>query len=193
MPNVARRSLVNFNLLKPQGGGEKIYANLFKWLLSTGRYIIVFVEAWVLIVFVARFKLDADLASLKEQIEQRIPYIESLKQDELQIRKTQLQLSAAKNIIQSSPDYSVIFDRIAKQTPRGVRVTNINLESKTGSADFKIVAQTPSNSELSNFIFGLKEDGSFQNVSLSHISLDQGVINFTLTGTTSVSKGSQQS
>ena len=62
---------INLDLLRPQSSPEKLFSRLLRWLLSTGRYIFIFVEALVLIVFISRFKLDDDLASKKEAIEQQ--------------------------------------------------------------------------------------------------------------------------
>ncbi len=54
---------IHLNLLKPQSNPEQLPIKLFRWLLLSGRYIFVFVEALVLIAFAARFKLDADIAT----------------------------------------------------------------------------------------------------------------------------------
>ncbi len=89
---------IRLNLLHPLGSQEPILTRFIRWLLSSGRYIVIVVEAIVLIAFLSRFKFDADLQNTKEAIEAQLPFIQSLKADEALIRRTQLQLATVKDI-----------------------------------------------------------------------------------------------
>ena len=180
MPKTKSKLTIKLNLLKPQSNPELLPVKFFRWLLSAGRYIFVLVEAIVLIAFGARFKLDADLASKKEAIEEQIPYIESLKPYEILIRQTQLKLSTIDGIKRNSLDGSVVLKKIADQTPASVKVTSINIDKKVGNITIHITGQTPINKDLSNFTAGLKEDNIFSNVNIASISLEQGVVKFTI-------------
>ena len=134
----------------------------------------------VLIAFGARFKLDGDLASKKEAIEEQIPYIESLKLYEILIRETQLKLSTIEGTKKSSLDWSAILKKIADQTPLGVKIIGINIGKDVGTATIRITGQTQLNSDLTNFITGLKEESTFSEVTLIGVGLEQGVIKFTI-------------
>ncbi|MCL4366035.1 PilN domain-containing protein [Patescibacteria group bacterium] len=180
MPKPKSKLRINLNLLKPQSNPEKITVKLFSWLLSGGRYIFVVVEALVLIAFVTRFKLDADLATKKEAIEEQIPYIQSLKPYETVIRETQLKLSTISNIRKSSLDWSEVLKKIANQTPTNVQIISINIRKDAGNAVIHIIGQASTGSDLSSFIAGLKEESTFSNVNLASVGLEQGVIRFTL-------------
>lgn len=171
---------IHLDLLHPQSSPEKLPVKLIRWLLSTGRFIFVFVEALVLLAFIARFKLDADLASKKEAIEQQIPYIESLKPYEILIRQTQLKLSTIDTIKTNSMDYPVILKKIADQTPVGVKIVSLNIGKNIDSATVQINAQVQTNNDLTSFTAGLKEDPIFSDVNLTSVGLEQGVINFTV-------------
>lgn len=173
---------IHLDLLHPQSNPEKIPVKLVKWLLSTGRYILIFVEAIVLIAFIARFKLDTDLAEKKDAIEQQIPYIESLKAYEVLIRQTQLKLSTIDSIKNNQADYPLILKKIAGQTPLGVKINSLSLQKETGKILIQMDAESKSNSDLTGFVSGLKGDQFFSEISLSSISLEQGVISFTITG-----------
>lgn len=172
--------LINLDLLRPQSSPERIHLKLTRWLISSGRYIFIVVEAVVLIAFIGRFKLDADLASKKEAIEQQIPYIESLKPYEIQIKKTQLKLSTIATHYQSSPDYPQILQKIASQTPQGVKLITVNLEKSLGKVSIQINAASQSNTDLALFLTGLKTDGTFSEISLTSIGLEQGIIRFSV-------------
>lgn len=187
MPNQKSHLSIKLDLLRPQSNPEKLPIRFFRWLLSTGRYIFVFVEALVLIAFGARFKLDADLAARKEAIEQKIPYIESLRPYEVLIRNTQLKLASIGNIKNSSQDWSTILTKIADQTPLNVKITSINLTKSVGNAAVHISGQTQINDDLTSFITGLNGDSTFSNVNLANVGLEQGVIRFTIDAFASLS------
>lgn len=180
MPKARNPLIIKLNLLKPQSNPEKILIKLVHWLLSSGRYIFIFVEALVLIAFFARFKLDADLSAKKEAIEEQIPYIESLSSYEILIRNTQLKLSTIDSIRKNSPGWSEIFKKIADQVPASVKINNIRMEKGTGSTALHINGQTQINSDISNFVAGLREDPSFTNTTVASLSLEENVIKFTI-------------
>lgn len=180
MPKAKPYLTLNLNLLKPQSNPEKLLARLIRWLLSSGRFIFVFVEAVVLIAFGARFKLDADLQSKKEAIEEQIPYIESLAPYEILIRETQLKLSTTDSIKRNSIDWPIVLKKIAGQSPANIKITSINMEKDVSSALIHITGQTPANSDLTSFIAGLKTDNTFSNVNLASIGLEKDVIKFTI-------------
>lgn len=171
---------INLNLLKPQSNPEKILVKLTHWLLSSGRYIFVVVHGLVLLTFIARFKLDADLDSNKVAIEEQIPYIESLKPYEILIRETQLKLSAIEDFKKNSPDWSAIFKKISDQTPLSVKIISINIKNNGGAATINMTGQTQSAGDLTSFITGLKEDSTFSDVNLASIGLEQGSVKFTI-------------
>ena len=171
---------IHLNLLKPQSNPEKILIKLVRWLLSTGRYIFIFVEAIVLLAFISRFKLDADIASKKEAIDQQIPYIESLKSYEVTIRQTQLKLSTIDTIKSSSPNFADILKRIANQTPGSVKVISINFQKEASLVKIQLNGQSQNNNDLSVFTSGLKQDQNFSDVNITSIGLEKGLINFSI-------------
>lgn len=179
---------IHLDLLHPQSNPEKLPVRVVRWLLSTGRYIFIFVEALVLIAFISRFKLDADLASKKEAIEQQIPYIESLKPFEILIRTTQLKLSTIDGLKSNSPDYPLILKKIADQTPSGVKLISLNLGKEVGKVTILMNAQAQNNNDLAQFIAGLKGDGFFSDVNLTSVGLEQGVIRFAVNASASIRK-----
>lgn len=180
MPKHKTGLVIDLDLLKPQSNPEKIPLKLIRWLLSFGRYIFIFVEALVLIAFIARFKLDADLSAKKEAIDEQIPYIESLKPYEALIKNTQLKLTTIGNIKTNSLDWPLVFKKIADKTPTTTKITSINIAKNVGNTVIHIAAQTQINNDISNFVAGLKEDSTFSNISITNVGLELGVINFTI-------------
>lgn len=180
MPKSKVKLAIHLNLLKPQSNPEKLLVKLIRWLLSSGRYIFIVVNAVVLIAFGARFKLDADLAAKNDAIEEKIPYIEALRPYELLIRETQLKLSTISTAKKSSLDWPAVIEKIANQTPANVKIISINIKNDAGTATVNILGQTPLSNDLTNFINGLKTETTLSEVNLSSIQLDQGVIKFSV-------------
>jgi hypothetical protein len=179
-------SRINLNLLYPQGVPQKIYIKFLKWLISYGRFIVVGVEIIVLACFGMRFKLDADLADLKEKINSQVPYLESLVVDEAVIKQTHLRLATAQSTYNLSPSWLKTLNEISSLTPLDVKLTTLTIEKNPTlpTLAFKISAQTPSHNMLSVFLVGLRESKAFKDVGLSNISYDDGEITFTITGST---------
>lgn len=171
---------IRLDLLRPQSNPEQIYVKLIRWLLSTGRFIFIFVEGIVLIAFIARFKLDADLAAKKESIEQQIPYIESLKPYEILIRQTQLKISTMESVRQNYVDFAKVLKKIADQTPTGLRITNLSIDRNLSKASIQLSGQAQSNNDVATFVGGLKQDPSFSAVNITSIGLEKTNLIFSL-------------
>lgn len=180
MPKAAKKKpVINLDLLKPQSNPEKLPLKLISWLLSTGRYIFIFVEALVLAAFIFRFKLDADLQSKKEAIEQQIPFIESLKPYEILIRQIQLKISTIHSLQSSYADYPKIIKTIADQIPASVKIGSLDLEKNLTKITVHLNGRAPNNQDVATFVRGLK-DKIFSDVSISSIGFEKGNINFSL-------------
>lgn len=175
---------IYLDLLKPQSNPEKIVVRLIRWLLSTGRFIFIFVEALVLLAFIARFKLDADLQSNKEAVEQQLPYIESLKPFEILIRQTQFKLATIDVFYKTYADYSQILKKIANQTPSSVKITSLNLDKNKSTINVNLNAEAQTNSDLVTFFGALKQEQFFSDVAITSISLEKGSLVFSMKFTT---------
>lgn len=183
MPNSAPHKLsININILKPQGNPEKVYVRLSRWALSTGRYIVIFIEIIVLAAFLSRFKFDADLADTKEKIDQQIPFVESLRPDEQLVRQTQLQLATVKDIRLNSINYAQVLQSLSSYTPQGVRIVTLGLEKTGNQVTLRISGRAQTNNDLASFVAGLRNDSNFSEITLTNAGLDQTVITFSLTG-----------
>ncbi|OGE27089.1 hypothetical protein A3H81_04135 [Candidatus Daviesbacteria bacterium RIFCSPLOWO2_02_FULL_38_18] len=180
---------INLDLLKPQSNPEKLLVKIFRWLLSSGRFIFILVEAIVLIAFFTRFKLDYDLNARKETIEEQIPYIETLKPDEILIKQTQLKLATINAFKTNEPDYPQILQQIGNNTPLSVTITSLNLEKTSNKVTVRISAQAQNNNGVITFITKLKEDKHFSNATLSSAGLEEAFIKFTIEATYNIAPG----
>lgn len=187
MPKQSARSIINLDLLKPQSEPQKLLVQAFRWILSYGRFLIVFVEILVLAAFVLRFKLDADIASTKEAIEEQIPFIESLKSDEELIRKLQFQITTIQTVKRESPDYQTILQKITALLPSGITLHSLSFQKQTGGVEIKMSGSTTASNNLTSLMNGLKKEASFNNINLVSTSFEQDQINFSITLTSAKS------
>lgn len=177
------RKQFQVNLLIHKGDQPPLTTRLIKWLLSSGRFIVVIVELVTIGAFVMRYKLDAELIDLKEQIKSTVPYVQSLQADEIAIRQTQFQLTTIRRTKIDNPDFGQVVTRLAQITPSSIRLTNISLNRSPGTpvTGLTLSGITPSNIELSVFMQALQKDPSLTDVTLTNISFE-GQIVFTITG-----------
>lgn len=183
----ARTPRLNINVLYPQGIPLKLPARIIKWLLTFGRYIGIAVEILVLATFAARFKFDADLADVNENINKQIPYIDSLTTQENLIRQSQFKLTVIKRVLTSTPSWQDIMSKISAQLPEGIKITTINLDHSQATdrqVVFKITGNALTNSDLAVFLSGLNSVNSFKEINLSNVSLGDNGFSFTVTGAT---------
>lgn len=183
MAKPAQTPRINVNILYPQGIPQKLPVKFLKWLLTFGRYIAVFVEILVLATFAARFKFDADLADINEKINQQIPFIESLSEEEATIRQTQFKIDAINKTFANYPKYTDLLSRIAQNTPGGVILSTINFDQTDPATalNIRVAGQSSSNSDLSVFLNALTLDTTFKDVNLTNSTFEQGVISFIIT------------
>lgn len=183
MPKLQNPKLaIHLDLLKPQSNPEKIFVKLIRWLLSTGRYIFIFVEAIVLIAFVSRFKLDSDLSTKREAIEEQIPYIESLKPYEDLIKHTQLKLSTIDSYQKTYTNYPQVLKEIAGQVPIGIKISSLSIKNKDSKTTFQLSGQAQNNNDVAVFLNGLKLNQLFTNVVIVSINLEKNILDFSITG-----------
>lgn len=174
---------ISLNLLHPKEASTKLPEKFLKWLISYGRFIVIFVEIIVVGAFLARFKLDADLDNLKRQINLDLPYVEGFATDEALIKQVQTKLGIIdKSYLNSDKWQETVLD-LSAQIPQSITFIALTLDEKDEeSVNFKISGTTFSNSDLGIFLNSLRGDNSFREVNLASIIFDRQQIVFTITG-----------
>ncbi|KKR80839.1 MAG: hypothetical protein UU73_C0002G0176 [Candidatus Daviesbacteria bacterium GW2011_GWA1_41_61] len=178
------QNLYRINLLVRKGEPVAILVALLKWILSSGRFIVILVELIVIGALVYRYQLDTELDDLKDKINQEIPYLKSLRNDEIMIRQTQFQLATIKKIKAESPNYSAVITKVGSLMPLNSRLTSIALEQTQPhpKTSFTINGQAPiQTNELSAFIRALKKDPAFSEVTLTNVAFENE-IKFSISG-----------
>lgn len=176
-------NLFNVNLLIHHGEKEKLYSKLIKWALSSGRFIVIFVEIITISAFVYRYKLDADLADLQEQINTQASYVSTLKDDATLIKNAQFQINNIGKLKSEKADFVSALKNLSAIIPQSIKLTNISFDRSLAypKTTLSVSGESPSNLELSVFIKELQKNPNFSDINLTNISFDQ-LTNFTITG-----------
>lgn len=175
---------LRLNLIYSQTSPTKLSIKFLKWLLSYGRYIAIVVEIIVLLTFGLRFKMDADLAAITEQVNAKSEGIRSLSQDEAVLRQTHLRLSTIKTEFEKLPTWQKNINSLSSIMPAGVTLSSFVIEPKdeNETLGFRINATAISATDLGIFINALKSSANFKNINLTNISFEEGRVAFTVTG-----------
>lgn len=182
------RLRISLNLLHPKETPSKLPERFLKWLITYGRFIVILVEVIVVGAFLTRFKLDADLDTLKNKINQDLPYVEGLSIDEALIKQAQTKIALIDKTYLNDDKWQEAVVEISAQIPGSITFTGLSLEEKDEkSVNFKISGTTLSNSDLGIFLNNLRSLDNFSEINLTGITFDQQQIVFTITGSKSKS------
>jgi len=167
------------NLLVQEEFEKKPLGKFLLWVLSTGRWIVVFTELIVILAFLARFKLDRDIADLYESIKQKQAIIASFSSFEKDFRFLGKRLSEVKNLETEQPRVTALIEEISNITPSDVAFSSLSF----GQDEIKISGIALSERGLGSFIAGLISSSNFSDINLSNITqkVEDPGIRFNLT------------
>lgn len=164
---------------------EEPLSQFLKWALTFGRYIVVFTEGIVLIVFLSRFWLDSQIIDLKQVITSKAQIVQSAQNFEKEFLVVQAKMQEVKSLqtelFSASPYFSIVEQSIPQQatlTKLTINPDGVIIQGKTSSYD-----------AVTAFVQALKNKEEFVEVKLSSLSREQleesgeGAITFTIKAT----------
>lgn len=164
----------------PKEDWEKTsFGKFLTWLLTVGRYIVIFTELIVILAFLSRFKLDRDLTDLYKQIEQKQAVIQSYADFESEFRFLQKQLTTVQSLRKEQLQTKQLLGEIAALTPIDVYFSDLSINGNKAS----FTANALSEAGLATLINNLKKSPRFSNLEISSLMIGTkaGVgISFTL-------------
>ncbi len=182
---------LKLNLLHPNEIPPSLPTRFLRWVVSYGRYIVIFTEIIVVSAFVYRFKLDYDLDTLKTSINKDVPFIEGLISDEARITQAQIKLKTIGTTYNSAPNWKRIFNNLSTEIPTSVRINSLNLDNSDSAAEYisiKFVGQTNSVNDLGFFIRKLRDlkdaqgNKLFKDIVLDSLNYDKEELIFSISG-----------
>ncbi|KPJ70336.1 hypothetical protein AMJ51_02260 [Microgenomates bacterium DG_75] len=164
----------------PQEDWEQTsFGKFLKWLLTVGRYIVIFTELIVILAFLSRFKLDHDLTDLYKQIENKQAIIQNSAEFETEFRFLQKRLSTIQGLREEQLKTAQLMEEISALTPIDVSFSDLSVTGDKAS----FTASALSEAGLATFINNLKKSTRFTDLNIGSLSLGEGKgvgISFTL-------------
>lgn len=123
-------------------------------------------ELVVILSFLARFKLDRDLADLNEAIAQRQSIIESYADLEENYRAVAARISLVSQLQQGSVQNDLMLQRLAALTPLDVSFSTVNL----GDSGIELQGSSGSERGLVAFLRAMRKSPQFTGIAVTQIS-----------------------
>lgn len=159
---------------EPSPGERFLYFSL-----TIGRYIVIITQLVVFSCFLARFKLDRELADLSESIQKKQSILTSFSSQEEKIRLLQSQLAGIKKLRQEPRNPKRFFQNLTTLLPPSVFLEEVEVKQKKLS----LTATAYSSEDLGRFLTQIILSEQFKEPTLSQIIVEKGRIRFGLTAT----------
>jgi hypothetical protein len=152
------------NLLPKEPWEKGLLGQLFKWVISTGRYVVIFTELIVISAFLYRFGLDSTLTNLRQSIKQKLNIINSFGDLETNFRTVQTQLNTIKEVTDNARALTVLAT-LNQITPADVTYTAITINQESVSLEGRVL----SHAGLATLLYQTQEKSGFSDVVLENV------------------------
>jgi len=159
--------------LLPHKGLEGTLGSLVNWLLSVGRYIIIFTELIVIGAFLSRFWLDRKNSDLSEEIRQEKAILESTAGFEEEFRLFQTRLLAVAKALQASDDPLLPLKVVAETLPPDISLIRCGFTGE-GKNEISILALVFSEESLAEFVSNILVREEVSTVKIGTIERKEG-------------------
>ncbi len=167
MPVRSKKRQIN---LLPQSEFESSpTGRVLKWILTTFRFIVIFVELIVIMGFIARFWLDIKHSNLNDEIEQKENLIKSYSNFEKEFKLTQKKLAIYKFLNDEKYKPAPSLEKIVKRLPQEITLTSYSKKPE----EIIIKGQSLGEQNISQFVANLKAEGEFENITISQIESNE--------------------
>lgn len=114
------------NLIPREDFEKKPLGRILIWALTTGRWIVIVIELVVVASFLARFKLDRDLANLYEAIRAKQAIIVNSASFEKEFRLFQKRMATCESIMANQLNAVNLISSVAGSTPKDMAFLNFS-------------------------------------------------------------------
>lgn len=167
---------VNINLIgKDKGLGAQ---DIFKWIETVGKVIIIVTELIALAALSYRFYIDRKIIDLHDQIKREQLFVKSFEKKEEIFRSIQTRLENIKKTEEITNTKLAIMDEISRITSEGqFSSTNLTVDLNSISIDGLAFSVFP----INNFVETLKRNISVTSISIDDIASTSQGIRFKMT------------
>lgn len=152
------------NLLPKEIWEKGVIGQLFRWVLSVGRYVVVFTELIVISAFLYRFGLDRILTDLHSSIKNKQSVITSFGDLEPNFRLIQAKLTKIKTV-GTGPKILTALNVLSKITPADATLVSLNVSQENVVIEGRVLSQTG----LATILYQAQNQPEFSDVILENV------------------------
>lgn len=163
----------DISLLPRKGLEGTPLGRLINWLLSVGRYIVVFTELVVIGAFLSRFWLDRKNSDLSEEIRQQKAILEATRNFEQEFRLFQARLNAIAKALKDEESPLLPLEVISQSLPKDMVLLRYDFSGEDEN-EARILALTLSERGLAEFVGNLLQQEAVNKVRIGTIEKEEG-------------------
>ena len=162
------------NLISNSTDKQSLISLSISWLIKYGRYFIIGAEVLVLAAVFYKFRLDMQIAAIKETIDTNVTIYNGEKPQITEIEGYQTKINDDKLILSSRVGLSTILSHTISTVPSGIIMNSINITSTNVNMDLIATGATQSAlTNIQNYANNLKSDNTYSSVSLENVTSNQ--------------------
>ncbi len=162
------------SLLPDKNAVRTLGDKFVKWVLSVGKYIVIFTQLIVISAFLSRFWLDRTNTDLSDRIRQQRAILTSSQTFEQQFRLFQTRLVKIDNSINKGGKPLEALIAVSESMPPDVLLTEFSFTKKDGSPQANLKTQVFSEVGLAEFTDQLLDRSEISSVQIGAIEKEEG-------------------
>lgn len=167
----------HIDLLSREDFSQRTIGRLLLWILTVGRYIVIFTELIVIAGFITRVVLDRNLNLVNETLVEQKAILVSYQPVEYRFRRVHQQLESYSRIDAERFKISKLFDDMTRITPSDVRFESLLIDENKETMEIAAIALSPTSfttfltqvqsiPEFSDLVLNSVETGSSRDPSI---------------------------
>lgn len=157
------------NLLEETTTPKTFWEKFYLWALTIGRFVVVGTEAIVLLVFIARFKLDRDLNDITDSLESKYIILQTLSTTEEKARSAQMLLGDLREISDLQPKKGDIYGEVLGLATEGTTIQTLNITNNR----LTVNAEAEGVTRFNEFENSFKQTDFLDNVTIPSTDTEQ--------------------
>lgn len=139
------------------------------WISNVLRYIMVFTELIIIIIFLSRFKLDRENTDLSDRIRQQRSIIQVNANFEKEYTNLQKKIELIGKLYKEQPDYYAKLISIIQNTPSDITFNSLSIENKESKVSMIINIFAYQEEAIIDFINQLSQNSNIKAIEVSNI------------------------
>lgn len=157
------------SLLVGAGSPNSLSDKIIFWISNVLRYIMVFTELIIIIIFLSRFKLDRENTDLSDRIRQQRSIIQVNANFEKEYTNLQKKIDLIGKLYKDQPDYYNKLISIIQNTPSDITFNSLALENKEGKVIITLNVFAYQEEAIIDFINQLSLNKNIKSIEVTNI------------------------